>query len=290
MAHKDDEATTSADRARISLDQLALQGAAVSPIRSIRPFAFFLLLLVIGAVIATPAFAADPPTAAPAEQESYLSWVARSSGIIGVVILMLSMYFVATVVSMFMELREQIAAPPTLVEQLKLLIHQRDIRGAYKITAESRSFLGRILTVGISELQNGLPEAREAMERSVDAQTIELEKRISILAVMGTLGPMIGLLGTLKGMIASFSVIAMSGVRLEADKVAGGISEALLLTFEGVALAVPAIYFFSLFRNRVATISANTSLLADQLLRKLHRSVRGKSTPPAPGEAALVVT
>ncbi len=78
-----------------------------------------------------------------------------------------------------------------------------------------------------------------------------MEKKISMLAVLGTLGPMIGLLGTLKGMIASFSVIAMSDTQLKASQVAGGISEALLLTFEGVALSVPAIYFFALFRNRV---------------------------------------
>ena len=65
---------------------------------------------------------------------------------------------------------------------------------------------------------------------------------------------MIGLLGTLKGMIASFSVIACSGTQLKASEVAGGISEALLLTFEGVALSVPAIYFFAIFRNRVVDV------------------------------------
>ena len=93
-----------------------------------------------------------------------------------------------------------------------------------------------MLTTGITELPNGLAEAREAMERVGEAITAEMEKKISMLAVLGTLGPMIGLLGTLKGMIASFSVIARSDVQLKASEVAGGISEALVLTFEGVAL------------------------------------------------------
>ena len=97
--------------------------------------------------------------------------------------------------------------------------------------------------------------------------------------------PMIGLLGTLKGMIASFSVIALSDVQLNASEVAGGISEALLLTFEGVALSVPAIYFFALFRNRVAAISVDTMLKADEFLRHFGLATRKKATSGA-GAAA----
>jgi biopolymer transport protein ExbB len=92
---------------------------------------------------------------------------------------------------------------------------------------------------------------------------------------------MIGLLGTLKGMIASFSVIALSDVQLKASDVAKGISEALLLTFEGVALSVPAIYFFSVFKNRVATISVDTFLRADEFLRHFGLATRKKAATAA---------
>jgi len=74
---------------------------------------------------------------------------------------------------------------------------------------------------------------------------------------------MIGLLGTLKGMIGAFSAIAISGTQLKASQVAGNISEALVLTFEGVALSVPAIYFFALFRNRISSFTATAMLDAD---------------------------
>jgi biopolymer transport protein ExbB len=92
---------------------------------------------------------------------------------------------------------------------------------------------------------------------------------------------MIGLLGTLKGMIASFSDIAMSDVQLKASQVARGISEALLLTFEGVALSVPAIYFFAVFRNRVSTISVATLLQADEFLRHFAHAARTKNPAAA---------
>ena len=116
-----------------------------------------------------------------------------------------------------------------------------DFKGVFDVVKDDDSFFSRLLTTGIGELPNGLAEARDAMERVGESIHVEMEKRISMLAVLGTLGPMIGLMGTLKGMIASFSVIALSDVQLKASEVAGGISEALVLTFEGVALSVPAI-------------------------------------------------
>jgi biopolymer transport protein ExbB len=99
--------------------------------------------------------------------------------------------------------------------------------------------------------------------------------------VIGSLGPMIGLLGTLKGMIASFSVIAMSDTQLKASEVAGGISEALLITFEGVALSVPAIYFYALFKNRVSTLSLQAQTQAEELVRRVYTTAQSKAAPPA---------
>jgi biopolymer transport protein ExbB len=74
----------------------------------------------------------------------------------------------------------------------------------------------------------------------------------------------------------------MSGVTLKASEVASGISEALLLTFEGVSLSVPAIYFYAFFRNRVAAISAEAMLEADNLLQTFFRSTRAKGASSAP--------
>jgi biopolymer transport protein ExbB len=247
--------------------------------RRFRPLVPLVAAVALTAFMASMAGAAEGEQAAPTQGESYLVWVAKSSGAIGVVILILSVYFVATVVRMFMELREKVAAPPELIAQSEDLIQQRDFRQLYKVLRESDSFFGRTLSTGISELPNGLAEARESMDRTSEAVTMEMERMISMLAVLGTLGPMIGLLGTLKGMISSFSVIAMSGTHLDASQVASGISEALLLTFEGVGLSVPAIYFYALFRNRISAISSNTTLLCDQMLRRLYHMAQWKAAP-----------
>lgn len=226
---------------------------------------------------------------APKEQQNFFLWVAETSGLIGVVIFCLSVYFVATVSRLFYDLRLQVAVPPEVLAQVEDLLAQRNFKDVFNIVKEDDSVFSRLLSTGIAELPNGLAEARDVMERQGEAIAVEMEKRISILAVLGTLGPMIGLLGTLKGMIGSFSVIARSDTALKASAVAGGISEALVLTFEGVALSVPSIYFFSLFRNRVSVITTTAMMEADQFLRHFAHAARTKA-PGTPGAAAASKT
>jgi biopolymer transport protein ExbB len=240
---------------------------------------------------AAPAPAAGPPAAAPAqggseseskppESKSVLEWLIVTSGWIGAVLLVLSIYFVAKIVHLYTEMRMEVAAPPEILQQCETLLKAKDFMGVYKLVKGDDSFFSTVLTAGLAELPQGLVEARDAMERVGETLVVEMETKISMLAVVGTLGPMIGLLGTLKGMIASFSAIALSDTQLKASQVAGGISEALVLTFEGVGLAVPAIFFFAVFRNRVSSISTATMLAADEFVRRTNTLLR---TKPATG-------
>lgn len=239
--------------------------------------------------------AANPPVAAPVgaptseteakvpESKSVLVWLVETSGLIGAVLLILSIYFVAKVVYLFSELRLDVAAPPEIVQQSENLLKSKDFMGVYKLVKGDDSFFSTVLTAGLAELPQGLNDARDAMERVGDMLVVEMEKKISMLAVIGSLGPMIGLLGTLKGMIASFSGIAMSGTQLNASLVAGGISESLVLTFEGVGIAVPAIFFYALFRSRVMSISTATMLAADEFIRRTNTLLRAKSQATTTG-------
>jgi biopolymer transport protein ExbB len=234
-----------------------------------------------------------PGAAAPAEGETqnFLSWIVEVSGWIGLVLLLLSIYFVATVVRMFMELRPEIFTPLEALEEGEKLLQARDFTGLYKKFKADSSYFCTVVSAGIAELPNGIPEARDAMERVGEVNTITLEKKISMLAVLGTLGPMIGLLGTLQGMIGAFGHIARSkGVQLEASSVAKNISEALVLTFEGVLLSVPAIYFFALFRNRISSYSASAMLDADAFVRRLYNAMKSKPATQAPAAASTART
>jgi len=217
---------------------------------------------------------------APAESQSMLMWLIETSGLIGAVILVISIFFVHRVVTLFLEFRPEIVAPPDLLEQIEGLLAKRDYNGVYQAAKKSESSLGQLLIAGMTAMSTGLGEAREAIDRTGEAITVHMEKRISLLAVIGSLGPMIGLLGTLKGMIGAFSGIALSGTQLKASEVAGNISEALVLTFEGVAISVPAIYLFALFKDRVSTLTVDVQNLSDELIRKMHAAAHSKTAPP----------
>jgi len=150
---------------------------------------------------------------APKEQP-WLLWFLECSGWIGAFILILSIYFVATTCRLFWELRLPVAVPPEIVGRCQELLQQKDFKAIFNVVKEDDSLFARLLSTGIGELPNGLAEARDVMERLAESVQVEMEKRISILAVLGTLGPMIGLLGTLQGMIRSFGVIARSDVQI----------------------------------------------------------------------------
>ncbi len=229
-------------------------------------------------------------TEPPKQTKSALRWFLESSGPVGLFILVLSIYFVATIGRLFWELRITVAVPPEIVGRCQDLLGQRDFKGIFAVVKEDDSIFSRLLITGIGELPNGLAEARDVMERMGESVQVEMDKRISVLAVLGTLGPMIGLVGTLMGMIAAFQEIAMTDVAPQPTKIAGAISMALVITLEGVFLAVPAIWFFSLFRNRVMVITTNAGLEADQFLRHFAHTARGKVPAGAAGAAAATVT
>lgn len=236
-----------------------------------------------------PAGEATPDAAAAPEGEgegghgkqSQLMWLIHTSGWIGAVLLVISIYFVAVVTQMFLELREEVLMPPALMEECNALLAKRDLNGVYKLTKESPSELGQLIAAGLAAFPGGLGDSREAIDRTGESLTVEMEKKISMLAVIGSLGPMIGLLGTLKGMIASFAVIGQGETQMKASEVALGISEALLITFEGVALSVPAIYFFAVFKNRVSSLSLKAINTADEFIRRVHAAAQSKGTTPS---------
>lgn len=224
----------------------------------------------------------------PADATHVLTWLIEVSGFIGLGILCLSFYFVAVVVQQFLELRPTVVAPPEVLEECDRLIQEGNARDVVKLVEQDDSFFSRSLHAGLSELEYSVDEARDKLERTADASTVNMEKKISILATIGTLGPMIGLLGTLKGMIRSFMAIAISGKNLEASEVAKGISEALVLTFEGVFLSIPAIFFYAMFRNRINKLSIETTMLADDYFRAIVRMLKRPRTaaPAVPTAAA----
>ncbi|QEH37437.1 Biopolymer transport protein ExbB [Aquisphaera giovannonii] len=228
---------------------------------------------------AAPANLTDDGSRPPA-RENMLQWAIRASGPIGLFLLCLSIYFTALVIRLFMEYRVSEAVPAPLVERLEAAIRDKKFQEAYDVCKDNDSFLARLVRTGIANLPNGRQEAKDSMLAMSDEIVTTLEMKISYLATIGTLGPMIGLVGTVWGMIMSFQTIATAGgEQPRPEKVAEGISTALFITLEGISLSVPAIFFFAFFRNRVAQMAMEANRVADRTISSLVAAA--KTTKPA---------
>ncbi|AMV40349.1 MotA/TolQ/ExbB proton channel family protein [Planctomyces sp. SH-PL62] len=221
--------------------------------------------------------------------ESFLRWMIRASGLIGVLIAVMSFYLVALIVWMSIHYRTSAAAPRFLVRETRELLDQRRYGDAYNRLAADRSLFARVLAAGVQKLPAGILPARRAMDMANEDATMEMEHRTTYLATVGTLGPMIGLVGTVYGMIKAFRVIATKGTAPQASLLAEGISTALFATLEGIAISIPAIYFYAFFRNRIARMSLEAEKAAEPLLELFAPGVKPETsaTPnPAPATPA----
>ena len=129
------------------------------------------------------------------------------------------------------------------------------------------SFIGQVLAAGLAKLKDGYAQAIEAMQEIGEEESMKMEHRLSYLALIGTISPMVGLLGTVQGMISSFQVIATTTTGApKATDLAAGISTALFTTLVGLFIAIPAIAAFNIMRNRVARLVLEVGRRSEEMM------------------------
>ncbi len=229
--------------------------------------------------------AGDPPGASKGGQLGFfpMVWhVVTSAGIVfGPLLLVISTCLVALVILLTLDLRLSQAIPPAFVEDFTDTINKRKFKEAFELAKDESSYLGRVLTTGMGRLQYGLEDAREAANAMTESVKASKEQFIAFLATIGTLGPLLGLVGTVYGMIQSFSVLGKTANPAASD-LADGISHALAVTLLGVSISVPAIFFHAFFRNRLIRISMETGAVADDLLTQMYYNSKKATAGAAP--------
>lgn len=231
---------------------------------------------------AEPAPAAAEP--APVEEQSFLMWMIEASGLFGFFIMLVSFVMVALIMMILLQLRRGNYLPPELVEQFEQKLNSKDYQGAYELARANDSFLGRVLAAGMGRLSRGYEEAQVGMQEVGDDETMAMEHKISYLALIGSIAPMLGLLGTIQGMVMSFRVIALSPTTPKPAELADGISTALFTTLEGLVVAIPAIAFYAIFKNRLQRFVMECGFVADGLMGRFQGS--GKTAARPAGGAA----
>ncbi|HEX4073075.1 MAG TPA: MotA/TolQ/ExbB proton channel family protein [Planctomycetaceae bacterium] len=230
----------------------------------------WLLALVLLAALPRLAWADDGPHGWHANLN--LRQLFEAGGAVGVVLAALSVAMVALVLEHLVSLRANSLNPRKLLEQVHQLMQERHYKIAAKLCRDDGSLLGVVLAAGLTEIGSGYALIEKAMEDACAQYAARLYRKIDSLSVIGTVAPMLGLLGTVWGMMIAFSEFA-SKANVQVTELAPGISTALVTTLMGLAVAIPAYAAFAYFRNRVDEGVSTCSQMVDHLFLDYRRAL-----------------
>jgi len=203
---------------------------------------------------------------------SLLLWYAKACGIyFGPLFLLLSIVFVTLAIMNWLAISQNAIVPPDMIEQFHAKLAAKEHQEAYDFAKESDSSLGKILAVGLLKMSEGVTAAEQAVNDATEAEVMALEHRLGHLGTIASVSPMIGLLGTVYGMILAFSVIARTGGAAQASELAEGISLALVTTQIGLMIAIPALVFFEILKNRLARLVLELDAQVENALKQFRQ-------------------
>jgi len=224
---------------------------------------------------APAALTASADTPAPSQGPMSLFKLIQLGGLVGWIIILLSCIALGLVIEYALSIRRPRLAPPRDILVLQKLIRERKFDEILKLDSGKTSFLTQVVIAGLKETSQGYNAMLKAMEDTVEALNAALARKIEHLNVIGNISPMLGLLGTVTGMLRCFNEISQVTGAIEPQQLAGGIFEALITTCMGLIVAIPTIYCYALFRNRVDELTAETALRAEELVHAFKTEVNG---------------
>lgn len=229
-----------------------------------------ILLSVLCIFVATlPALAADDDKA-KGEEKTILSMIFES--VIAILILVLSVVAGAIIIEHFVSLKREKLVPPEILGELEVLFEDEEFGEAMDLCEAEPSFLTNVIGAAIPRIAAGHEAMMEAVKEVGEEEAIKLHQKISWLSLLGNIAPMMGLLGTVTGMISAFRVIAASEESPKPKELAGGISEALITTCMGLIIAIPVMSAFFYFRNKVVRIVMEVGTICEELLDRFRES------------------
>jgi len=236
------------------------------------------LFIMTGTVFAQSA--ADNANAnAVSQSTSVFSLIMANRDPVFFTIIGLSIWGMTLIIQGFLVNRPSVIMPPRTIETIREMIAQRRFKELIDFTETDPSFVSRALNPALKRAPS-FNSMKEAMETAVGEQTADQFRKIEYLNIIGNLGPLLGLLGTVIGMIDAFLALNASGGNASPATLAFGISKALVHTMMGLLLAVPCLAAFGILRTLVDKYTVRASLIAEELLLMIKPA---ETRPPVTG-------
>ena len=234
--------------------------------------ALALCILGSGAFAGEPAApgATAPGTSTPARAavraSSVLDTVAKG-GLIGYVILGLSFVALSLIIEHAVSIRRERLCPTDLAAELHDCFDQQHYDEALDLCRVERTVLTDALGAGLSRLDAGYERMHEAIQEAGESAAVTLQQKISYLSLIGNIAPMLGLLGTVNGMVGAFRRISVMA-HVRPSVLAGNINEALVTTLLGLLVAIPVMCAYQFFANRVTRILLDSGTVISDLVER----------------------
>lgn len=203
------------------------------------------------------------------KQESLLLWIYKAEGIFFFPQLLMSIGLVAMIVLYSMQVGRKEFMPLDFLDSMENLTKEKKYQEAYDQAKSNQSLVARLVTAGVVRLQTSggqYPQALEAMQEVGEDEGMKFDHRLSYLAMLANIATMVGLLGTVWGMVAAFMVIAQSDTSPKPSELATGVSQALVTTVWGLLQAIPAIVAHTIIKNRISRMMLETGIASERML------------------------
>ncbi|MFC1576882.1 MotA/TolQ/ExbB proton channel family protein [Candidatus Omnitrophota bacterium] len=224
-----------------------------------------LLLLFIACMLLSSACGAAEDTSAELKpyiesveqaKEGMTLWeMIKTGGLVMVVLGVISVIMIAITIYNFLTLKVANLTPRDFSDELVQKLEEGKELAVRGMCGPQKSIIANIVMAGLDKKHKGHALAREAMENCERREISDLWQNISYLADIAVVAPLIGLLGTVLGMIQAFNVIAFQAAVVKPILLAGGVSKAMVTTAGGLIVAIPAMLFYAYFRGKVQSIA-----------------------------------
>jgi biopolymer transport protein ExbB len=251
---------------------------------AVRIVLFVAMMVVVGVITGTSFGQSTPaPAATPAPSGGGLIHLILSHiDFVFITIMCLSIWGLTLIIQAFIRNRAAVFMPEATTNTMREMISQRKFKELIEYTETDDTFIAKALNPALKRAPS-FSSMKEAMETALSEQTAEQFRKIEYLNIIGNLGPLLGLLGTVLGMIEAFQAVQEAGGQADVGKLSGGISTALTHTFLGLFLAIPCLAAFGILRTMVDRLTVRGALVAEELLLMIKPA---EAKPAAAGTGA----
>lgn len=194
-------------------------------------------------------------------------------GWIGYIILTCSVVALAFIIEFFVTLQRDRLIPPQLVGELEALLDERQYEEALNLCEAERVPISNVIGAAIAKVESGYEAMVNALQEVGEEEAYKLSMKISWLSLLGNITPMLGLFGTVYGMIVAFQKIAAKGNPTPAD-LAEGVYMALVTTFQGLVVAIPVLAFYAYFKNKVTRLVLEMGAISGELVERFRPAAK----------------